>query len=242
MNIEINGIVLRLTQYKEKDAMVLALSKDGTISFLARGILSPSSKNASSCLVYSYSNFCLSSKGNNMTLTQGKLLNSFSSMYESLEKMSAVSLIGEVLIKCLDEDNGDIFPYFLRFLELINEGFDSLTLVNIMLANIIKLSGYSLNYSSCVYCEDKLHISSVSYLEGGFICKKHLTSRHELQSEDYLKSFLYSFKVGVDKMNHYAFNKVTALKLFDDLLSHLKTSFGINDFKGREIYLKSIDA
>lgn len=86
MNIDITGIVLRINAYKEKDAMVLVLSENGTISFLARGVLSLTSKNASSVLLYAQSVFTLSSKGNNLTLTQGKLISSFSSMYESLEK------------------------------------------------------------------------------------------------------------------------------------------------------------
>ena len=62
MVIEIEGIVIRQVQYKEKDAMVSVLTKDGTVSFLARCILSPTSKNASSCLLFAYSNFTLNSK------------------------------------------------------------------------------------------------------------------------------------------------------------------------------------
>lgn len=242
MNIDITGIVLRINAYKEKDAMVLVLSENGTISFLARGVLSLTSKNASSVLLYAHSVFTLSNKGNNFTLTQGKLISSFSSMYESLEKMSAISFLSEVIIKCLDENNGQLYPYLLKCLELIDKDFDTLTLVCIVLANIIKLSGYSLNYSSCVFCSDNLHIASVSYSEGGFICSNHLRKNHCPQGEDYLKTFLYSFKVGVDKMNHYTFNKVTAINLLKDLTSHLKNSFGISSFKGEEMYLRSIDA
>ncbi len=242
MNIDVTGIVLRINAYKEKDAMVLVLSENGTISFLARGVLSLTSKNASSVLLYSHSLFNLSSKGNNLTLTQGKLISSFSSMYESLEKMSAISFLSEVIIKCLDEKIGQLYSYLLKCLELINQNFDTLTLVCIVLANIIKLSGYSLNYSSCVYCSDNLHIASVSYPEGGFICSNHLKKYHDAQGEDYLKTFLYSFKVGVNKMDHYTFNKITAVKLLKDLSLHLKNSFGISSFKGEEMYLRSIDA
>ena len=58
MVIEIEGIVIRQVQYKEKDAMISVLTKDGTVSFLARGILNPTSKNASLFRSRSSSLYC----------------------------------------------------------------------------------------------------------------------------------------------------------------------------------------
>ena len=39
-------ITLRITNYKEKDGIVEAISADGMMSFLCRGIFDPKSKNA----------------------------------------------------------------------------------------------------------------------------------------------------------------------------------------------------
>ena len=97
MVIEIEGIVIRQVQYKEKDAMISVLTKDGTVSFLARGILNPTSKNASSCLLFAYSNFTLNSKQDKLTLTQGKLIKSYYHLYESLEKMASIQLVCELI-------------------------------------------------------------------------------------------------------------------------------------------------
>ena len=138
MVIEIEGIVIRQVQYKEKDAMISVLTKDGTVSFLARGILNPTSKNASSCLLFAYSNFTLNSRQDKLTLTQGKLIKSYYHLYESLEKMAAIQLVCELIIKCLDEDNGNIYPYLRNMLENLSEDYDSKTLTLICIAHILK--------------------------------------------------------------------------------------------------------
>ena len=39
-------IVISITQYKEKDGIINAISEEGAITFLARGIFDPKNKNA----------------------------------------------------------------------------------------------------------------------------------------------------------------------------------------------------
>ena len=39
-------IVISITQYKEKDGIINAISEEGAITFLARGIFDPKKKNA----------------------------------------------------------------------------------------------------------------------------------------------------------------------------------------------------
>ncbi|MDD6302792.1 MAG: DNA repair protein RecO [Bacillales bacterium] len=240
MIIEIEGIVIKQVQYKEKDAMVSVLTKDGTVSFLARGILSPTSKNAASCLLFAYSSFTLSSRQDKLTLTQGKLIKSSYLMFDSLEKMAAMQLISEVLIKCLDEENGVLYPYFYNLLRLLGENYDSLTLVAICLAQIINNSGYALEYNSCINCGAKRNIVSFSYKEGGFICQKCANDIKELSSSILLKSYRYVFKVSPELMDHYTLKKDIAIKLIDEFSSYLLSSFDLKEFKALDIYKNSL--
>ena len=46
-----------------------------------------------------------------------------------------------------------------------------------MLAQIVKSSGYALEYNSCVLCGSKTNIVNISYTHGGFICKKCASSK-----------------------------------------------------------------
>ena len=67
----VSGIVIKSIPYGENDAIISCLSADGIITFKARGILKPSSKNMSSCLMYAYSEFTLEEKkGNNSKLNR----------------------------------------------------------------------------------------------------------------------------------------------------------------------------
>lgn len=163
MQIEIEGIVIKQNPYKEKDAMVSVITKNGIVSFLARSILSISSKNKSSCLPFSYSIFTLSSKQDKLTLKQGKLIRSYYHFYESLEKLSSINLIGECINKFVDEDDTNLYQYLVSYLELLDRGFDEATLTSIVLAQIIKSSGYSLEYNSCICCQNKRNIIGVDY-------------------------------------------------------------------------------
>ena len=241
MIIEIEGIVIKQVQYKEKDAMVSVLTKDGTVSFLARGILSPTSKNASSCLLFAYSNFTLNSRQDKLTLTQGKLIKSYYKLYESLDKMAGVQLVSELILRCLDEDNGSVYPYLFNLLENMMNDYSTSTLVLICIANIIKQSGYSLEYDSCVKCGNKKGIVSYSFEQGGFICQRCITYKDKLKTSDELKTFRYIFKVDETNMNHYELDRNIALNLIRELCFYLVDCFSIKEIKSLEIFNRSFD-
>ena len=241
MVIEIEGIVIRQVQYKEKDAMVSVLTKDGTVSFLARGILNPTSKNASSCLLFAYSNFTLNSKQDKLTLTQGKLIKSYYHLYESLEKMASIQLVCELIIKCLDEDNGSIFSYLKNMLELLSNDFDSKTLTLISIAHIVKESGYALEYDECVKCGCKKNIVSYSFSEGGFLCYRCIDKNNLVLSTEHLKTYRYIFKVDENNMDHYEINSKISIELINKLCAYLSDCFSIKEIKAQEIYIRSLN-
>lgn len=240
MDLEVEGIVLRQVPYKEKDCMVTILTKDGIRSFMARGIASPTSKNASSCNLFSTSIFSLSQKGNKFSLKQGKLISSHYELMTSLEKMSALELCVEASIRFLDENNDFAYAFLTRLIELLIKDFDSKTLVAIYLAQIIKNSGYALEYKECVNCGSKQNIVKLSFNEGGFLCSNcaHLDKQNN-QDNEYLNSFRYTFMVDVIKMDHYVINETYSLRLIDEYCRYLCTSFDLSGLKSLEIYKKS---
>ena len=240
MKIDIEGIVIRQNPYKEKDAMVSVLTKDGIVSFLARGVLSISSKNKSSCLPFSYSAFSLNSKADKLSLQQGKLIKSYYHFYNSLENLASINLISECIIKFIDEENTYLYAYLKSYLELLDQGFDEITLTAIMLAQIVKNSGYDLDYSSCVKCGSKNNIVHVSYHEGGFICSKCVNKKQDIDSQEYLKSFRYVFMVPSDMLDHYKLEHDVGQRLIKEFCSYLSESFGFKDIKSLEIYEATI--
>lgn len=235
MNRIVKGIVLRQVQYKEKDCMVSALTEEGIISFLARGILSPSSKNASSCLLYNYSEFTLSYKQDKITLTQGKSIKTFSKLYSSLSAISIASFMGETTLKFMDSDNRFIFNYFLNALYALEEDFDGATILAIFLAKIIKYSGYSLNYSECVKCSSKKEIVMVDYSEGGFLCSK-CVNKYIDQTADYLKSFRYVFMVDQDNIKHAKLKEDISIRLINEFSNYLCDCFDVPKLNSLDLF------
>ena len=236
MKINIEGIVISQNAYKEKDAMVSVVPKDGIVSFLARSILSIASKNKASCLLFSYSQFTLSSKQDKLTLSQGKLIKSYYHFYDSLESLSSINLINECIVKFVDEDNTILFDYLKNYLELLDRGFDEITLTLIMLAQIVKSSGYALEYNSCVLCGSKTNIVNISYTHGGFICKKCASSKMNRLSREYLKTYRYVFMVPYDMLSHHVIDSQIGLELINYFCNYLMNSFGFKEIKALDIY------
>lgn len=236
MKINIEGIVISQNAYKEKDAMVSALTKDGIVSFLARSIISITSKNKAACLPFSYSQFTLNSKLDKLILSQGTLIKSYSHFYDSLDCLSSVNLINECIIKFVDEDNTTLYQYLKKYLELLDRGFDEVTLTLIMLAQIIKSSGYALEFNSCVLCNSKTNIVGISYSKGGYICKKCLENNVYKLSREYLKTYRYVFMVPYDMLSHYVISNDVGLDLIRKFCKYLVDSFGYKEIKALEIY------
>ena len=124
-------------------------------------------------------------------------------------------------------------------LEHLSLNYDSRTLTLICIANIIKESGYALEYDECVKCGSKKDIVSYSFNDGGFICIRCLSHNEEVKSEVSLKTYRYIFKVDENNMNHYELNAKVALDLIVQLCSYLSNCFSIKEFKALEIYLRS---
>ena len=70
----IKGIVLKKTRFADSSAYLTVITETGLEKFSAKGVFSPKSRNASACVLYSFSEFVLSSRGENSTLSSATLL------------------------------------------------------------------------------------------------------------------------------------------------------------------------
>lgn len=240
MNIEVEGIVIRRIPYKENSCMMNVLTKDGLVSFMARGILNTKSKNASSCILFSTSIFSLISKNDKYFLQTGKLVSSNYEIMSSLKKISCLELCAEATLKFQEDlELKNLYPYLVKLIDLLKIDYDVDTLTAIYLAQIIKNSGYSLEYNSCVLCGNKENIVNIDYEEGGFICsdclKTSLKKFNDLDSE-FLQSFRYVFMVDSNNLDHYILNKDISKKLISDFVNYLCTSYDIKELKAMEMY------
>jgi DNA repair protein RecO len=124
----LEGYVIHHAQYKENDAMVSVLSKDGLFSFLARGVLKPTAKNAASCQLLSYSRFSLSQEKNGAySLKESEVLK-MPDGKDSLERLTAFSFLAELTNKLVQSDEAiETYPFLEAAMEGIAQGVDAFT-------------------------------------------------------------------------------------------------------------------
>ena len=183
-------IILKINSYKEKDAVVSAISEEGFITFLARGIKDPKSKNA-------FVNNSLSIA--DIDLMEGDfkypILRSAKEVFSPLRidmnghYLSALLLINEMMIYLFpDEEKHKMFPYLEECLFSLKKNNDYLLTLLIFMSFVIRLGGYELEVNRCVLCGQKKRIVAFSFIEGGFICEECLNEDidHDLTKEQML--------------------------------------------------------
>ena len=240
MELSVKGIVLRQVPYGEKDAVMTILTEKGLVGFYAKGLLSLTSKNASSCLLYAYSDFMLLTRDERILLKKGELIHSHYELYESVEKMTALSLLGEITLKISGEEDGRLFSPFFTVLSLMDQNFDLLTLVTIFLYKAMEISGYALNVDECVFCEKKTHIVKLSYEKGGFLCRECF-SGSKIDSNAYLKTCRYLHLVKEEHFSDLVLEEHIAKRLIHELLNYLKEKFGFTKWNGEELFTSTMN-
>lgn len=234
--MEIEAIILHIVPYKDKDAIVSALSVKGIISFLARGIMDIKSKNASLIMLYNHVLIDLNDKydGKSLSLKNGKVIDSASRFYGDIEKMLTLSFAGELAYKSVDEENAEkLFSMFLLLQQSLNGLKKCSTVRLVFLAHCIKLLGISPNVSSCVNCGSKKKIASLSLKKGGYICADCFTHDLVNHSADYLKVVRYIFEAPYDVAINADLKEESTRVLLKDLVNHLneELSIVVNSYK-----------
>ncbi|HMM00601.1 MAG TPA: DNA repair protein RecO [Bacilli bacterium] len=230
-------IILRLTQYKESDAIVTAISSNGYVSFSARGIMKINAHNGA--LIQPFNEVVVDlteGKAGNVLKTASTIFTADASL-NHLEKMSALFLLGEITLAIIkeEEDAKKIFPFLEKAIHNI-EKFDELSLVMLYLATAIKVAGFGPEVDQCVICGSKRKIVGFSFEEGGFICQNcAYESQIEQRSTHLLNMYRYAFKISPDDICRVSFEAKDNLLILSELNQYLSDSLGIklkkyNDF------------
>ena len=105
--IKIRGIVVRSTDVGDYNKMLTVLSGEkGRISIWAKGVKSPKSKMAAACSLLCYSEFVVTARGDNFTLSQATVIESFYHLREDIEKLSCAVYFAELAVSVCQEECG----------------------------------------------------------------------------------------------------------------------------------------
>lgn len=166
-------VILSIVPYKEKDAIVEALSQDGEMSFLAKGILDPKNKNAALNNILTVADI-ETREGNYKypVLKASSIICNPLKVNNDLDYLSSLLLIAEAIKSLLqDEEKEVIFPLIMETIIILKSVKDIWPIVITYLAKLLKIGGYDFEVNQCVFCGSKQGILTFSFKDGGFVCQ-----------------------------------------------------------------------
>lgn len=217
--LEFEGIVIRTTVFRDNDLMVNVISSDKMYSFLARGAMKYQSKNAPSVNMYVKGRYQLSYGKEGKSLRNGEVIKSYEQIKGNLSSLAVLDFIGEVTNKLIiNEDAKEVYQYLEKSLDLLNAGFDPLSVAILYLARVLNVIGIGLNVDSCQKCGKTSQIVGVSYSDAGFICADCFDSYNGPQVNSYkLKVIRYIFKTDLENFGKVAFEKDAVVEILKEL-------------------------
>ena len=221
--MEFEGIVIRSTSYKEGSAMISVLTKDRIRSFLAKGVLKITSKNAPSVNLFTKSRFQTFNGEEGDWLRVGEVICSYPNIAKDFEKLAILDFISEITNSLIGSgDAQDTYEFLEKTLDCLNGDFYPLTALLIYFAKVLKASGYGLDVDSCAICGQKHQINALSYKDGGFICQNCFdASKHVKTDLRKLKILRYIFKVDVPNFAKVAFSNDECIDIIFELCEFL---------------------
>ena len=227
-------IVISVAQYKEKDAVVNAITEGRSFSFYAKGILNPKNKNS-----FLNNTLCKA----NITLIEGKLkypiletaelISSPMLLNCSLDYLNALLTIDDAMLH-LFENEEKFFGYNVvnKTLIALRKGQNPYYCILYFLLKLLPYLGFEIEVKNCVSCGSKKNIIDFSFIEGGFLCSKCAESERRYNNEQLL---LIRNTILSDEVD--AFGSATN----DDIKAVL---FDINTFitDGIGYHLKTLDS
>lgn len=222
-------IVLTSNSYKEKDAIVTAISQNEAMTFLARGIKDPKSKNAiiNNSLVIADIELMDGDFKYPILKSSKELVNPMKLDMVS-PYLGSLLLMGEIVLYLFPEDErAELFPYLEEAIVTLKRTDNWLMVLLIFMARAISLGGFALEVNKCVICGQKNRIVAFSFIEGGFICEN---CQNEETEKDLTKDQMILLrKIFNSRDFHLAessFNKEDGLVLLRKFLDFIQEGFG----------------
>lgn len=224
-------VIISNTPYKEKDAIVNAISEEGAITFLVRGMLSPKSKNAGLNTNLAIADIELS-EGNFKypLLKSSTIIESPMMVKNEFYYLSSLMVINEAIKELLqDEEKGSIYPSLIEALSVLKQTENPLLVDLIFLGRIFKYSGYEFEVNKCVFCGSKKNIKTFSFPDGGFVCENCVdpNTERDLSNDQMLLLRNIINAPRLDSTSAYA-SQENCLVIFNKFVEFISDSYGVH--------------
>ena len=170
-------IVLTINPYKEKDAVISAISENEFITFLARGIKDPKSKNAAINNALCIADIELMNGNFKYPILKASkpLFTPLRIEMDSKYLGSLLTIIEIVNFLFPDEEKPRLFKVLEEAITNLKKNNDWLMTLLLFMSYAMREGGFELEVNRCVCCQKKTNIVAFSFAEGGFICGDCIT-------------------------------------------------------------------
>ncbi len=178
-NDVLNGIVIRVTDYRESDRILNILSRErGLIAVTARGARKPNSKYAAFSTQFTYGEIEVNERVGKLQLSGASVLESFYPIRESYESLLSATRITNAAEHVSRDDipNEELFRLLYSSLSLIAYGENDPKDIELaFMAKLLKLEGLAPALTYCLKCGADLRGEKqvrFSNSLGGSVCER----------------------------------------------------------------------
>lgn len=150
--------------------------KLGKISTVAKGAKKSKSKYLSITLPLCYGEYMVFRGKNFYNISEGKIIDSFQELLNDLTTLTYASYLCELIDISMqqEESNRELFRIFVTTLYMMKTGaVDNELLIRAFELNLLRLTGYGIDFEHCSSCRNKISSSSYISLQNyGGVCDK----------------------------------------------------------------------
>lgn len=226
------GFIVNTTKYGENSKILNILTKEyGLIGVIAKGVMSPKSKNRIVSERFTYAKFNIYYKENKLcTLINADIIDYYRNIKSDITLISYLTYLTELTHNVYKQNPDDcIFDLFISAIDKIENKFNPTIITNIIETKYLDYLGVGLNLNSCAVCGNN-NIIALSHKEGGYICKDCYDT-HGITNINSIKMIKLYYYVDIEKIKELNIKKDTVKDIDDFLYSYYR------DYTG--LYIKS---
>ena len=232
---KIEGIVVSELEYGETSKIINVLTKElGIVGMIAKGARTMKSPLRSTTNKLTYGTFFIKYNENKLSnLTSVDIIDNFKNIKIDIEKISYVSYLLELAVQVIKHTQDEaVYDLLIASIKKINEGFNPLTITNILELKYLEFLGVMPVLDCCSVCGSTKSIATLSSYRGGYVCNNCLKNE-KIVSEKTIKLIRMFYYVEIDKISKLDISEQSKMEINNFLTDYYDRYTGI--------YLKTKD-
>ena len=232
---KIEGIVVSELEYGETSKIINVLTKElGMVGMIAKGARTMKSPLRSTTNKLTYGTFFIKYNENKLSnLTSVDIIDNFKNIKIDIEKISYVSYLLELAVQVIKHTQDEaVYDLLIASIKKINEGFNPLTITNILELKYLEFLGVMPVLDCCSVCGSTKSIATLSSYRGGYVCNNCLKNE-KIVSEKTIKLIKMFYYVEIDKISKLDISEQSKMEINNFLTDYYDRYTGI--------YLKTKD-